>query len=392
ENTERLMSDGLDPRKAAHQTMDEVGSALIATTLVLIAVFVPTAFLAGITGQFYRQFALTIAVSTSISTLVSLTLSPALCALLLKPASAEPNLFDWMSQKAFGWFFRGFNRAFDYSSNIYAGVVKRLLRVSLIALVFFVALLGLTWKTFGVVPTGFIPDQDQGYIIISLDLPEGASLSRTDAVSKEVRELALSTPGVAHTVTIAGFSGATRTNASNAGAVFVILDEAKKRAKEGNSSNQILAALRKSTTQVNEALVFVIPPPPVPGIGTGGGFKMQVQDRSGGGVQQLQAVANAIAAEANQEPGLVQVYSTFRADTPQFYADIDRTKARMLNVPMDNVFDTLQIYLGSSYVNDFNFLGRTYRVTAQADSRFRDEESDILRLRTRSSLGEVVPL
>lgn len=392
ENTERLIAEGLSPREAAHKTMDEVGSALIATTLVLIAVFVPTGFLSGITGQFYRQFALTIAVSTAISTVVSLSLSPAMCALLLKPEGEAVNLIDRISRATFGWLFRGFNRVFDFANNVYAGTIRRLLRVSILALLVFGALVGLTWKTFQTVPTGFIPPQDQGYIIISLELPQAASLSRTDETAKRVRDLALQTPGVGHTVSVVGFSGATRTNASNAAAVFVILDDASKRAAEGRSADAILADLRQRTASVNDALVFVIPPPPVPGIGTGGGFKMQVQDRGGADVRQLQAVAQSIAAEANQTPGLVQVYSTFRADTPQLFTDIDRTKARMMDVPLNNVFETLKIYLGSTYVNDFNFLGRTYRVTAQADSKFRDEVEDIARLRTRNTAGEIVPL
>ncbi|WP_164100951.1 multidrug efflux RND transporter permease subunit [Candidatus Laterigemmans baculatus] len=392
ENVERLMAKGLSPREAAHQTMDEVGSALIAMTLVLIAVFVPTAFLEGITGQFYRQFAVTIAVSTAISAVVSLTLSPAMCALFLKEEGAKPSLLDRLSHLLFGWLFKIFNRIFDFTTNIYAGVIGRLLRVSFVSLLIYAGLLGMTWFAFNRVPMGFIPDQDQGYFIISLELPSAASLDRTDAVAKKVRDVALNTPGVGHAVSVVGFSGATRSNASNAAAVFVILDKFDKRVEAGIDSAAILANLRQGVAAINEAIVFVIPPPAVPGIGTGGGFKMQVQDYTGSGGEELQRIASSIAAEANQVPGLAQVYSTFRADTPLLYTDVDRTKVRMMNIPVGNVFDTLQIYLGSIYVNDFNFLGRTFRVTAQAEPEYRDEEGDILRLRTRSSTGDIVPL
>ncbi len=392
ENVERLIGEGYSPKEAAHRTMDEVGSALIAMTLVLVAVFLPTAFLSGITGQFYRQFALTIAVSTVISAVVSLTLSPAMCSIFLKPEDASPTRIDRLFRFVFGWLFRGFNRVLNFVNRFYTGSVGRILRVSAIALFIYVGLLGMTWLAFNRVPGGFIPAQDRGYLIVSLELPAAASLDRTDTVTKRVRDIALETPGIAHAVSIVGFSGATRSNASNAAAVFVILDDFDKRVDEGNDADSILANLRGSVGQVNEAIGLVIPPPPVPGIGTGGGFKMQVQDYRGSGGAALQQVAGSIVAEANRHPGLAQVYTSYRADTPQLYTDIDRTKVRMMNVPMTNVFETLQIYLGSIYVNDFNFLGRTFRVTAQAESEFRDEPEDIMRLRTRSASGDIVPL
>ena len=392
ENVERLMGEGLSPRDAAWKAMEEVSSALIATTLVLIAVFVPTAFLPGISGQFYQQFAITIAVSTSISTLVSLSLSPALCALFLRPKEHKPGLGERINRLLFGWFFRIFDWSFDVTSRAYAGIVKRVIRLSALALTIYVGFLGLTWYGFGMVPTGFIPSQDQGYAIISLQLPDGASLTRTDEVTRRVRDIALETPGITNCVAFVGFSGATRSNSPNAAALFPVFEDAAIRAKQGLGLPVILQELRQRLSVVKESQVFVIPPPPVRGIGTGGGFKMQVQNRSGATLQELQQIADQMAGLANQQAGLTPVFSTFRANTPQLYADIDRTKARMLNVPMANVFQTLQIYLGSAYVNDFNFLGRTFRVTAQAEARFRDEPSDILRLRTRSSTGAIVPL
>lgn len=392
ENVERLIAEGLSPKEATKKAMNEVGGALIATTLVLIAVFVPTAFIAGISGQFYRQFAITIAVSTTFSTFVSLTLSPALCAMLLRPKGAQENWLGRIVDVTLGWFFRAFNAAFDMTSGWYSGVVRRVLRVSFVVLLVYGGLLGLTYFGFTQVPTGFIPEQDQGYVIIAIELPDGASLDRTDEVTRQVVAATTETPGIENAVSFAGFSGATRTNASNAAAVFPVLVDAKERAAQGLQLDAMLAELRGRMAAIPEAQIFVIPPPPVRGIGTGGGFKMQIQDRSGAGLQALQDVTNEIAAKANQEPGLVQVFSTFKTSTPQIYADVDRTKVRMLDVPINNVFEALQIYLGSSYVNDFNYLGRTYRVTAQAEAQFRDEAEDIARLRTRSSNGAIVPL
>jgi len=392
ENVERLIAEGRSPKEATRKAMDEVGGALIATTLVLIAVFVPTAFIAGISGQFYRQFAITIAVSTAFSTLVSLTLSPALCAMLLKPEGADQGWIGKVIQGVFGWFFQIFNRVFDVTSGWYSGVVARVLRVSFLVLLVYGGLLGLTYWGFTQVPTGFIPQQDQGYVIIAIELPDGASLDRTDQVTQEVVATALDTPGIANAVSFAGFSGATRTNSSNSAAVFPVLSDAKLRAEQGLNLDVVLANLRQRMSEIKDAMIFVIPPPPVSGIGTGGGFKMQIQDRSGAGWLALQDATNQVLGKANSEPGLVQVFSNFKTSTPQIYADIDRAKVRMLDVPVNRVFEALQIYLGSSYVNDFNILGRTYRVTAQAESRFRDEQADIARLRTRSSNGAVVPL
>lgn len=392
ENVERLIAEGLAPRDATRQAMDEVGSALIATTLVLIAVFVPTAFISGISGQFYRQFAITIAVSTAISTFVSLTLTPALCALLLRPKQAKKNWLGKLIDNTLGLPFRLFNKAFDATSNGYARVICRVVRAAVVMLLLYVGLLGLTYYGFTQVPTGFIPPQDQGYIIVSIQGPAGANLDRTDEVTRRVTQMALEVDGVEDAVSFVGFSGATRANSSNAAAIFPVLENAKDRARRGRTLDVILNELRGKVSTIQEAFVFVIQPPPVRGIGTGGGFKLQVQDRGGAGLVALQDATNGLINAARQEQGLVQVFSNYSIGTPQHYADIDRTKVRMLDVPIENVFQALQIYLGSAYVNDFNFLGRTYRVTAQADAEFRDEESDITRLRTRSNSGAIVPL
>ncbi len=392
ENVERNMEAGLSPRAATHKAMDEVGSAVVSTALVLSSVFIPTAFLGGISGQFYRQFALTIAVSTIISAFVSLTLSPAVAALLLKPKTNSKTGLSRISNVLFGWFFRGFNRVFERSASLYSAVVARIVRSIGIGLVVYVALIGLTYYSFTQVPFGFVPSQDQGYLIISLELPSGASLYRTNDVTLAATKIAVATPGVAHTVSVVGYSGATRTQSSNAAAIFTPLQNSAARAKKGLTADEIVMDLRRRMSHIQDANIVVIKPPPIPGIGTGGGFRLQVEDRSGADYQRLESAATALVAAANKEPGLFQVYSMFRANTPQLYLDIDRTKAAMLHVPLENVFDTLQVYLGSIYVNDFNFLGRTYRVTAQADADFRNSRRDISQLKTRSSTGAIVPL
>lgn len=392
ENVERLIEKGLSPREATHKAMDEVGSALIATTLVLIAVFVPTVFVPSISGQFYQQFALTIAISTVFSTFVSLTLSPALCAILLQPKGAEKRGFAKVIDFLFGWFFRLFNRTFDMAGNVYAGIVSRLVRATSFCLVIYAALLVCTWYSFGLVPSGFIPPQDQGYLIVSIRLPDGASLSRTDKVTKQVAAIGKEIDGVAHAVGIAGLSGATFTISPNAAVTFLPLEDSKERAARGRDLNSIIADLRREVQSINEAQIFVIQPPPVRGIGRGGGYKMYIQDKSGASVETLNQVVGTMLADANKQPGLAQVFSNFRVAVPQIEADVDRTKAQMLDIPVSNIFETLQVYLGSLYVNDFNFLGRTYRVTAQAEPRFRDEPSDILRLRTRSARGDSISL
>jgi len=392
ENVERLIAKGLSPREATHKAMDEVGSALIATTLVLIAVFVPTVFITGISGQFYQQFALTISISTAISTFVSLTLSPALCAILLKPKSDARNRPGRVIDFLFGWFFRLFDRTFARTSDLYARLIGRLVKKTGIVLAIYVLLLIATGLSFGLVPTGFIPDQDQGYLIVAINLPDGASLSRTDKVTRRVAEIGKGIDGVEHAVGIAGLSGATFTISPNAAVTFLPLQDAKERAGRGRGVREIAADLRREVAEIHEAQILIIPPPPIRGIGRGGGFKMYVQDRSGAGINALNQVTETILAEANQQPGLAQVFTNLHMNVPQVYANVDRTKTQMLDIPVNNVFEALQIYLGSIYVNDFNFLGRTYRVTAQAEPHFRDDPSDILKIRTRSSQGATVSL
>ncbi len=392
ENVERNIASGLSPRDAAKRTMNEVGSALIAIALVLCAVFAPSAFITGISGQFYRQFALTITGATIISLIVSLTLSPAMCALLLKPHAAE-------HAKKSRWtlplraFFKGFNWTFDRLSAGYGWFTARVVRFAAIMLVAYGCVLAFGMNEFRKTPIGFIPQLDVGYVIVVTQLPGGASLARTDAVNRRAAEIALKVPGVAHAVNIVGFSGATRTAAPNAGAVFVVLDPFEKRAKDpSQSAAAIQQTLLKKFSAIQEGLIVVALPPPVRGIGTAGGFRMMVEDRAGHGPQALQNAVYAMMGRAAQTPGLKQVYSLFESSTPQIYLDIDRTKAQMLGIKVPDVFGALQTYLGSSYVNDFNLLGRTFRVTAQADAPFRLEPSDVLKIRVRNDKGDAVPL
>ena len=390
ENVERNIETGLNPHDAAVKSMNEVGAALIAIALVLCAVFVPSAFITGISGQFYRQFALTIAGATVISLIVSLTLSPALCALLLKPHTERRTPFWARPAHAV---FRAFNFGFEKLAHGYGWLAARVVRFAVLVLVGYVAILAFGLNEFRKTPTGFIPAVDRGYLIIITQLPSGASLDRTDVVNKRAVEIALKTPGITSAVNFVGFSGATFTNAPNAAAIFVVLDEFEKRAKDPNqSAGAIVGNLYKQLSSIQEALIFVVQPPPVQGIGTAGGFRMMVEDRAGRGPQALQAAALAVSAKANTTPGLTQVFGFFETSTPQLYLDIDRTKAQLLGVSVPDVFAALQIYIGSSYVNDFNLFGRTFRVTAQADSRYRLEPKDVLNIRVRNNQGSTVPL
>jgi hydrophobe/amphiphile efflux-1 (HAE1) family protein len=393
ENVERYLRQGMSPRDAAHKTMDEVGGALIAIALVLCAVFIPSAFITGISGAFYRQFALTIAASTIISAVVSLTLSPALAALLLKPHGHDQRSGIWKTVSApFDYFFAGFNRLFEQLSQGYGGLTRRTLRVSAVMLVIYGGLIGLTYFQFARTPSGFIPPLDRAYFITALSLPPGASLERTDQLVRQASDMLLKQPGVDHAVAFAGFDGATFTNAPNTGVIFVTLKPFEERVKARLTSDGILNDLRAQMQALRQAFVLVIPPPSVPGIGTGGGFKLYVQDRAGRGPRALEQAVGTVTGPANQTPGLVQVFTLFNTSTPQVYADIDRTKAEMLGVPITRFFDTLSTYMGSTFVNDFNILGRTYRVTAQADNPFRLSLRDVENLRTRSVSGDMVPL
>jgi multidrug efflux pump len=391
ENVERHIAQGLTPRDAAHRAMEEVTGAVIAIAFGLTAVFVPTAFLGGISGQFYRQFALTIAVATVLSAFNSLTLSPAMCALLLRPHGAEKDWFGRMWDRVFGSFFRAFNRAFERTSDRYGGTVRRLVYRPGVALGAYVALLVLTVIGFRTIPTGFIPSQDKGYLIVAIQLPDGASLERTDAVVRRASDIILNTPGVNFAVAFAGFSGATRANSANAGAIFVGPKPWDER-RHGPTANELLMTLQRRLSEIEAANIFVIPPPPVQGLGTSGGFKLLVQDRGGQGFRALQEATDAYVAASRANPDVSSVFTTFRASAPQLYADIDRVKAQKLDVPISNLFDTLQVYLGSVYVNDFNRFGRTFQVRAQAEGAYRAEPEDIVRIKTRNASGGMVPL
>jgi hydrophobe/amphiphile efflux-1 (HAE1) family protein len=391
ENVERNIAAGMPPREAAIRSMDEVGGALIAIALVLCAVFIPSAFITGITGQFYRQFALTIAGSTVISLIVSLTLSPAMCALVLKPH--EPDRRQSLLVRPIHAFFRQFNRGFDAVARGYGRLAAVAVRFAVIMLVLYAGVIAFGLNEFRKTPQGFIPQQDRTYLIVVAQLPPGSSLARTDVLIRRAIDIALDTPGVGHAFSLVGFSAATFTNAPNAGAIFVILDPFEKRA--GNpklSAPAIQGALFAKYAAIKDAFMVVVAPPPVAGIGNAGGFRLMVEDRTGAGSQALQAAVSAIAGRANQTPGLLQVFSQFETATPQLYLDIDRTKAQMLGINMPDIFNSLQVYLGQSYVNDFNLFGRTFRVQAEADSAFRLRPKDVLSLRVRSSDGDTVPL
>jgi hydrophobe/amphiphile efflux-1 (HAE1) family protein len=390
ENVERNIAAGLSPHDAAVRSMDEVGSALIAIALVLCAVFVPSGFITGISGQFYRQFALTIAGATIISLIVSLTLSPALCALLLRPHEDRPPRFwEWPIKKFFGLF----NASFDGLASGYRWLAARVVRFAVLMLVIYAGILTFGLNEFRKTPVGFIPALDRGFLIIVTQLPPGASLQRTDDVNMRTVDIALKTPGISSAVNIVGFSGATFTLAPNAGAVFVVLEPFEERARDPRkNSNAIIGELYQRLAGIQEAQIFVVAPPPVQGIGNAGGFRMMVEDRAGRGTQALQGAVFAMMGRAAQTPGLTQVFSFFETSTPQLYLDIDRTKAQLLGVNVQDVFSALQIYIGSSYVNDFNLFGRTFRVTAQAESGFRLDAKDVLNIRVRNNNGDTVPL
>lgn len=392
ENVERNLREGMTPKNAAHVTMDEVGGALIAIALVLSAVFIPSAFIPGISGAFFRQFAVTIAASTVFSLIVSLTLSPALCALLFKPHDDHAGAAVSPLARPFVAFFRLFNRMFDKLANGYGALTRRLARIALILFAVYGGLIGLAGLQFVQTPKGFIPEQDQGYLIAVMQLPPGASLARTDDALHRAIQAMLDTPGVAHVIPFAGLDGTNFTNASNSATAFLALDPFEVRAAKGLTATKILGSLSGRLASIQDALIIPIMPPPVRGIGTAGGWKMMIEDKRGRGLSALEAASNEIAAAANQIPGLVRVFTTFNTRTPSVFADVDRVRAEMLGVTVDQVSETLEVYLGSSYVNDFNYLGRTYRVTAQADGNFRTDLGAVSNLKTRNSRGQMVPI
>ena len=391
ENVERNIADGLAPREAAIKSMNEVGSALIAIALVLCAVFVPSVFITGISGQFYRQFALAIAGATVISLIVSLTLSPAMCALLLKPH--DPTHRDRWWERPIHAFFSAFNWGFGGVAVGVSWLATRTVRRAAIMFVIYLVFLGFGLNQFRQTPVGFIPQVDGGYVILVVQLPPGASLARTDAVQQRALDIALEVPGIAHGANIVGFSGATFTNAPNSGAIFLVLDPFEKRARHpGESARAIQAELNRRMSKIQDAFVIAALPPPVRGIGTAGGFRMIIEDRAGRGSAALQQAAAGMMVRASQTPGVAQVFTLFETSTPQVYLDIDRTKAQLLGINVQDVFNALQVFIGSAYVNDFNLFGRTFRVTAQARDEDRINTADVLKIRVRNSSGDTVPL
>jgi multidrug efflux pump len=457
ENVERWMAKGLPAREATLKAMDEITGPVIAITLVLSAVFIPTAFIAGISGQFYRQFALTIATATIISAINAMTMAPARAVTLIKPhvhgetrealprfavvllggllayyllegrvaawlglAAAEhgghgesapvgPALWALRAAlfgagAAAGWlgsgavnramlaFFSGFNRAFDWITNVYGKMVGGLVRVSAIVLIVYVGLIVLTYFGFATVPVGFIPEQDKGYVIVNAQLPDGASLERTEEVMARIDEMVRSTPGVQHTIRLPGYSILTSNNISNTGGMFVILAPFEERVEHGHGAPAVLAELRAKFRAIQEAQIVVFGAPPVDGLGNTGGFKLYVQDRGDLGYESLQENVASVVQSGNAQPGLASLFSSFRATQPQLYVDVDRSKAKALGVPLSDVFETLQVYLGSAYANDFTRFGRNWQVNLQADAAYRVSPQDIGRLKVRNASGDMVPL
>ena len=381
EATAAHMEKGLTAKEAAITAMNEVSGPVVATTLVLLAVFVPSAFLPGITGEMYRQFALTIAISTIFSSINALTLSPALAALLLRPSKKRKNIF-----------FRGFDAVFRKTENGYAAMVKTFVRRTAIMLLLFVGLLALTGWQFTRLPTGFLPLEDQGYVMASIQLPDAASLERSQAVLDRIDGILEQTPGIQEWVSLGGYSLIDGTNASNMATVFIIMTPWEERSDPSLSMAGILADLQRQFSQIQEAIVFTFPPPAINGLGVAGGFQMQLEDRGAVGLEELQQMLQEIIQAGNAQSSLTNLNSTFRADVPQLFAEIDRTKAKTMKIPLSSVFNTLQTYLGSYYANDFNRFGRTWQVNVQADHQFRMEPDDIRRLDVRDAGGQMVPI
>jgi len=389
ENVERHIEEGATPLQAAHLAMREVSGPIIAIALVLCAVFVPMAFLSGVTGQFYRQFAVTIAISTVISAVNSLTLSPALAARLLRPRGAEKDRPTRIIERLFGWVFRPFNRFFHTSSERYQGAVSRALgRRGAVFAVYAVLLLA-TGLMFNAVPAGFIPVQDKQYVLAGVKMPEGASIERTDAVLRKMAAMAAEVDGVASEVAFPGLNALQFTNTPNHGVVFFTLEPFEQRSR---SAEEIVAELNARFSTIEEGFAFALMPPPIDGLGNGLGWSLFVEDRAGLGYGELQNAVQALQGAAAQTPGLGFPITSYQANVPQLEADVDRVKAKAQGVPLTELFETLQVYLGSAYVNDFNLFGRTWQVIAQADAPFRDEVGDIASLRTRNQQGQMVPV
>ena len=393
ENVERNIEKGLSPLEATRVAMTEVTGPIIAIALVLGAVFIPTAFISGLSGEFYKQFALTITISTFISAFNSLTLSPALAALLLKSHDSKPDKLTILLNTLFGkWLFTPFNKVFDKGANGYQKLVQKLIRMSVLVGFIYIALVGGTITLFNQVPGGFIPAQDKQYLVAIAQLPDAASLDRTQAVVEQMEEIALQVPGVAHTVAFPGLSVNGFTNSPNSAIVFTPLDAFTDRQDPSKSAMAIAAQLNQRFTAIDAAFVAVFPPPPIQGLGTTGGFKLQIEDRANKGFEVLFNNLQAVINNARKDPALMGLYSSFRIQVPQMDIDIDREQALIQGIPLDEVFDALQVYLGSVYVNDFNLFGRTYQVKAQADAEFRQDPAQILNLKVRNRQGNMVPL
>jgi len=392
ENVERHIELGSSPLEATREAMKEVAGPIIAIALVLCAVFIPTAFISGLTGQFYRQFALTIAISTVISAFNSLTLSPALASRLLLPHGAPRDRLQRAADRLFGWFFRLFNRGFAWMSHAYSNGVARVLRVAVAALIVYLGLVGLAALGLAKVPRGFVPAQDKSYLVAFAQLPDASTLDRTESVIRKMSDIALKEPGVANAVAFPGLSINGFVNASNAGIVFVTLKPEDERKGKNLSAGAIVQSLNMKYAGIQEAFVAIFPPPPVQGLGTVGGFKLYVEDRDGSGFEELYSQVQNAMNEGRKRPELAGLFSSFQVSVPQIDANVDRERAKTYGVELTELFDTLQIYLGSLYVNDFNRFGRTYQVNVQAESKFRTQPEQIPRLYTRNVRGEMVPL
>ncbi|QSX38237.1 efflux RND transporter permease subunit [Shewanella sedimentimangrovi] len=393
ENVERNIANGLSPMAATERAMREVTGPIVATTLVLAAVFIPTAFMSGLTGQFYKQFALTITISTFISAINSLTLSPALSALLLKGHDAPKDALTRLMDRLFGtWLFAPFNRLFNRASAGYGFVVRKVIRFGAIVGLLYLALVAATGVLFVKTPTGYVPGQDKQYLVAFAQLPDAASLARTDEVIKRMSAIALDYPGVAHSVAFPGLSINGFTNSTNAGVVFVALDDFDKRQGPEQSAGAIAMALNQQFAAIQDAYIAIFPPPPVQGLGTIGGFRLQIQDRANLGYEALYQVAMQVMYKAWSTPELAGVFSSYQVNVPQLELEVDRTKAKQQAVSLDQVFQTLQTYMGSTYVNDFNRFGRTYQVNMQADEAFRQSPEQIRQLKLPNAHGDMVPL
>jgi multidrug efflux pump len=393
EAVEHHLEHGMQPRDAAVKAMSEVSGPIIAISLVLMCVFIPCIFIAGITGQFFRQFAVTIAVSTFFSALNSLTLSPALCALLLKPKSEQKDPLSKIIQFLFGWFFRWFNGFFSWSSNLYAGTVSRLVTGRALVMLLYAGLLFATYYGMTRTPTGFIPAQDKGYLLVDVRLPDSASVERCREVMDQFEKLCKEIPGVDHTIGVTGQSFVQNAVGSNFGSMFVILEPFHHRETAEKKAQVIGAKIRQLGAQgVDEGIVSVFGPPPVDGIGSAGGFKLMLRDTGNLGFANLQSVADDVATAGSSEPGILGMLNGFRSNTPQMFVDIDREKVKTLGIPLQDVFNTLQVQLGGAYANDFNQFGRTWQVNVQADPQYRRTPEQVGQFRVRTLLRQMVPL